>query len=57
MQGVEADLDYTGAIPDGFDIIELPAAKYLMFQGEPFKAEDYEQVIRDIWEMVISAVR
>ncbi len=50
VQGVEVSEDYNGEIPDGFDMIELPAAKYLMFQGEPFKEEDYEQAITDIWE-------
>lgn len=50
VQGVEVDKAYTGSVPDGFDVIELPAAKYLMFQGEPFKEEDYEQAITDIWE-------
>ncbi len=41
MQGVEVSDDYEGPAPDGFDVIELPAAKYLMFQGEPFEEEDY----------------
>ncbi len=41
VQGVEVAMDYNGQIPEGFDIIELPAAKYLMFQGEPFDEEDY----------------
>ncbi|MGN0448059.1 MAG: helix-turn-helix domain-containing protein [Acutalibacteraceae bacterium] len=50
VQGVEVADDYNGEIPDGFDIIELPAAKYLMFQGEPFMEEEYEQAITDIWE-------
>ena len=50
VQGVEVSEDYSGEIPDGFDVIELPASKYLMFQGEPFKEEDYEQAITDIWE-------
>ncbi|MDD6061708.1 MAG: helix-turn-helix domain-containing protein [Oscillospiraceae bacterium] len=50
VQGVEVPADYCGEIPDGFDSIELPAAKYLMFQGEPFKEEAYEQAITDIWE-------
>lgn len=50
VQGVEVEAEYTGEIPDGFDVIELPAAKYLMFQGEPFKEEDYEQAINDIRE-------
>ena len=50
VQGVEVSEEYSGEIPDGFDIIELPAAQYLMFQGEPFREEDYEQAIAEIWE-------
>lgn len=45
VQGVEVALDYNGSIPDGFDVIELPKAKYLMFQGEPFEEEDYCEAI------------
>ena len=45
VQGVEVDMNYNGIIPEGFDIIELPESKYLMFQGEPFKEEDYCQAI------------
>lgn len=41
VQGVETSADYDGAVPEGFDVIQLPAAKYLMFQGEPFAEEDY----------------
>lgn len=50
VQGVEVESDFNGKIPDGFDIIELPESKYLMFQSEPFDDEDYEEVIRDVWE-------
>ena len=45
VQGVEVPLDYSGVIPDGFDVIELPECDYLMFQGEPFKEEDYCEAI------------
>lgn len=41
VQGVEVAADYAGPVPKGFDVIELPAAEYLMFQGEPFAEEDY----------------
>lgn len=41
VQGVEVPEDYTGPVPEGFDVIGLPAADYLMFQGEPFAEEDY----------------
>lgn len=50
VQGVEVSEDYSGEIPDGFDVIDLPKAQYLMFQGEPFREEEYEQAIWDIWE-------
>ena len=45
VQGVEVDSDYAGPVPDGFDVISLPPAQYLMFQGEPFREEDYDQAI------------
>lgn len=48
VQGCEVDVNYTGVIPEGFEMIELPATKYLMFQGEPFKEEDYCQAIEEV---------
>lgn len=41
VQGVEALIDFHGDVPEGFDVITLPSADYMMFQGEPFKEEDY----------------
>lgn len=41
VQGVEVGLDCDGPVPAGFDVITLPEADYLMFQGEPFREEDY----------------
>ena len=41
VQGVEVAEDYDGVFPEGFDVITLPDANYLMFQGEPFDEEDY----------------
>ncbi len=48
VQGVEVATDYDGEIPEGLDVIEFPAAKYLMFQGEPFPEEDYCQAIEEV---------
>ena len=45
VQGVEVAKDYTGPVPEGFDVIDLPAADYLMFQGESFAEEDYCEAI------------
>ena len=48
VQGAEVPFDYHEAIPVGFDVIELPAAKYLLFQGEPFAEEDYAVAIEQV---------
>lgn len=45
VQGVEVDINYDGEIPEGFDVIVLPACEYLSFQGEPFAEEDYGKAI------------
>lgn len=50
VQGVETALDFTGEIPEGFDVIELPEADYMMFQGEPFLEENYCQAIEEVQE-------
>ncbi len=50
VQGVEVEEDYSGKVPEGFEIIDLPAAIYLLFRGEPFAEEDYEAAITEIWD-------
>lgn len=50
VQGVEVAPDYKGIIPEGFDVIDLPECDYLMFLGEPFAEEDFEDAITAIWE-------
>lgn len=52
IQGVEVPTNYNGVIPDGFDVIDLPASKYLMFQGEPFEEEYYAEAIEQVWEAI-----
>lgn len=50
VQGVEVEMDYSGVVPEGFEVIELPAATYLLFRGEPFEEENFESAITEIWE-------
>ena len=52
VQGVEVSTDYSGQIPDGFDVVELPKCKYLMFQGEPFEEENFEEAIKETWAAI-----
>ena len=48
VQGVEVPLDYSGQIPEGFDVIKLPKCKYIMFQGEPFEEENFCEAIAQV---------
>ena len=53
VQGVEVESDYRGKIPEGFDMLELPEADYLLFRSDPYQDEEYGSVILDV-EKVIS---
>lgn len=48
VQGVEVPADAAAPVPEGFDVIDLPAASYLMFQGEPFPEENYCEAIQAV---------
>ncbi len=50
VQGVEVEEDYDGVIPEGFEVIDLPASTFLLFRGEPFAEEDYVAAINEIWD-------
>ena len=52
VQGVEVALDFDGQIPEGFDIIQLPQCKYILFQGEPFEEENFGEAICQVWEAI-----
>jgi AraC-like DNA-binding protein len=52
VQGVEVPMDYTGQIPEGFDVINLPKCKYIMFQGEPFEEENFCEAIGQVCDAI-----
>jgi AraC-like DNA-binding protein len=51
-QGVEVPADYSGPVPEGYDLIDLAPCKYLVFQGEPFEDERFEEAITAVWEAI-----
>ncbi len=51
-QGLELPESYAGNLPEGFEIISLPACKMLIFQGEPYKDEDFGEAIGALWERI-----
>ncbi len=52
VQGVEVSIDFLGEIPNGFDMIELPKCKYLMFRGEPFEEANFGEAIQQVMEAI-----
>ena len=52
VQGVELPLDYANVVPEGFDLIELEPCTMMVFQGEPFNDEDFQEAIGELWEHV-----
>jgi AraC-like DNA-binding protein len=44
-QGVEVPSDFDGEVPVGFDLIDLPAGKMIVFQGEPYDDEHFEEAV------------
>lgn len=51
-QGVEVALDYTGEVPKGFELIDLPPCKMMIFQGQPYDDEKFQEAIEDLWEVM-----
>lgn len=51
-QGVEMPADYSGPVPEGFELIDLPPCKMMIFQGQPYDDADFEEAIGSLWETV-----
>jgi len=49
-QGVEVPIDYADPIPEGFECIELPPCKMMIFQGQPYDDAHFEKAIVSLWE-------
>ena len=40
--------DWNGKVMDGFEVVDMDESEYLMFQGEAFEEEYYEEVIKEV---------
>jgi hypothetical protein len=52
VQGVELPLDYTNEIPEGYELMELPPCKMMIFQGETYDDSEFMDAIGEIWEHI-----
>ncbi len=50
--GVEIAEGDTRPVPEGFEVIELPACKMMVFQGPPFEEREFEQAIESLWDVM-----
>ena len=53
-QGVEMPADYAGPVPEGYEIISLPPCKMMIFQGQPYEDENFQEAIQDLWDVMKS---
>jgi hypothetical protein len=51
-QGVEVPSNYSGEVPAGYDMIDLPPCRMMVFQGQPFADEKFEDAIGELWEVM-----
>ncbi len=52
VQGVELPLDYNGSVPEGYELIDLPPCKMMVFQGEPYDDAVFEDAIHEVWKHI-----
>ena len=52
VQGVEVPMDYANKIPEGYEIIELPPCKLMIFQGEAYNDDDFMDEINKVWRHI-----
>lgn len=52
VQGVEVPLDYEKDIPDGYELVELPPCKLMVFQGEVYNDDDFMDEIGEVWRHI-----
>jgi hypothetical protein len=51
-QGVEVPVNYSGEVPDGFELIDLPPCKMMIFQGQPYDDEKFREAISELWKVM-----
>ena len=48
----EVPSDYAGTVPEGLEMIDLPACQMMVFQGPPFDDDDFFETILGVSELI-----
>jgi AraC family transcriptional regulator len=51
-QGVEVPANFKGSLPDGYELIDLKPCKMMVFQGQPYQDEKFEDAIGELWDVM-----
>lgn len=51
-QGVEVPSDYASEVPEGFELVDLPPCRMMVFQGQPYEDDDFQEAIGELWEVM-----
>ncbi len=49
-QGVEVPADYSGEVPEGYEVMDLPSCQMMVFQGPPFDNDVFYEAIAELGE-------
>lgn len=52
VQGVEVPADYDGVVPEGLELMDLPPCQMMVFQGQPFEDELFDQAVWEVSEAI-----
>ncbi len=52
VQGVELPLDWKGMVPDGLELVDFGPAMMMIFQGEPYDDEDFQEAVGSMMEKI-----
>ena len=52
IQGVEVPDDYKGVVPEGCELIDLPATMMMIFQGEPYDDDNFRDEVSQVMEFI-----
>ena len=52
VQGVELPLDWSGPIPEGYELAEFGPAMMMIFQGEPYDDENFEEAVLAVMKKI-----
>jgi AraC family transcriptional regulator len=52
VHALELPLDYDKPLPEGFELIDLPEALYMIFQGQPYEDDNFQAEVGQVMDFI-----